>query len=542
MSLAARALSVWTTKRTELSVQFAFHGGRLVLSLILVLGMFSGDFGRFGWWSVVVFAAVVASVALACIHFASSQSWLKPIAVGDAVFVLIDAVLALGVMTMTSDDAASLAWVALIIPVAEAALVFGLATAFAVWVALGMCHLTYAIATANASTGSFTFAIQQLLAVLLVAVPASLVSNAARSRLEALTEDRLRADQYASQLQAVGNSVARMSAIEDSSAVLTETVAGVISMGFDAADIVSRQDDGQWVLVSRMQESNWVPAPPQLLAPEASATITAVALRPDTPAARQVLHEIDATCGYAARLDTIGFQQAPILRAWSRSSEPDTDRRLGAFALLANQAAKIHANAVSSENAERRASQLAFEAAHDPLTGLANHSHILDRLDDLLDRNVPTSVFFIDLDGFKPINDRLGHKAGDTALIVVARRLNEVVGNLGVVGRMGGDEFVIVGSAIDLAVDNEAFGLAAACHRTICEPMIIDGAHVSLGASVGSAMTRDQPINADELLTQADKAMYAVKEVGGGTAWWDGALGPVVNDVESAGALAEHRP
>ncbi len=158
---------------------------------------------------------------------------------------------------------------------------------------------------------------------------------------------------------------------------------------------------------------------------------------------------------------------------------------------------------------ENRAFQerLAHEAQHDALTGLPNRRRMQDALGTSL-RDEPVAVLFVDLDGFKPVNDVHGHEAGDELLRQVAERLNACVRERDVLARVGGDEFVILMPGVMAAEDSEA--MCGRIRHALELPFQIGGHQVRIGASVGvhHAPGATDP---DEALRAADHAMYAVK-------------------------------
>jgi diguanylate cyclase (GGDEF)-like protein len=162
--------------------------------------------------------------------------------------------------------------------------------------------------------------------------------------------------------------------------------------------------------------------------------------------------------------------------------------------------------------------ELAQMANHDPLTGLPNRLLLADRMHQTLARSNRNgkglAVLFLDLDDFKPINDHLGHEAGDLALIEIARRLSSVVREADTLARVGGDEFVIVISDLDTTRDvaqAAACVVASKCIEAVSAPMTIKNEVRSVGISIGIAMGTGAS-SFDDLLSAADTAMYRAKQ------------------------------
>jgi diguanylate cyclase (GGDEF)-like protein/PAS domain S-box-containing protein len=157
------------------------------------------------------------------------------------------------------------------------------------------------------------------------------------------------------------------------------------------------------------------------------------------------------------------------------------------------------------------------QALHDPLTKLPNRLLLMDRARQALARlrrsNGPIALLFIDLDRFKAINDNLGHAVGDHLLISVAERLEEMLRDSDTVARLGGDEFVIL--AEDLDSDAEALAVAERVLHALEEPFVVGSAEVSMLASVGVSISHDPEAEPEDLLREADVAMYRAKGSGG---------------------------
>ena len=168
---------------------------------------------------------------------------------------------------------------------------------------------------------------------------------------------------------------------------------------------------------------------------------------------------------------------------------------------------------------------LTFRAFHDPLTGLANRAQFLDRLTHALARRDrrrgAAAVLYLDLDGFKAVNDRFGHHAGDTLLIEAGRRLTGNVRPGDTVARLGGDEFTLLLEEMPNAAS--ALRVAAQLVAALGRPFSIGGEQVSVSASIGVAYSAELAVKRhgqlpEELLRAADAALYRAKARGGATA------------------------
>ncbi len=162
--------------------------------------------------------------------------------------------------------------------------------------------------------------------------------------------------------------------------------------------------------------------------------------------------------------------------------------------------------------------QLRYQAFHDPLTGLANRTLFLEAVADALARvDAPPAaapvVLFVDLDDFKTVNDSLGHAAGDSLLVAVAERLRSCLRPSDVPARLGGDEFAIL---LDNASVDEALRVGERIISALHVPVRITGTEVLAAASIGIAARRSGSDTADELLRNADVAMYTAKSEGKG--------------------------
>jgi diguanylate cyclase (GGDEF)-like protein/PAS domain S-box-containing protein len=177
---------------------------------------------------------------------------------------------------------------------------------------------------------------------------------------------------------------------------------------------------------------------------------------------------------------------------------------------------------VGSDVTEIRQTQerLTHLANVDVLSGLPNRGRVRQLLGEALrsatSGNVPCAIMFLDLDGFKPVNDTFGHPKGDAVLRAVAKRLVDEVAADGHVGRMGGDEFAIV--VTDAQSRRKVETLADRIIQAIKEPYVVDQTEISIGVSIGCAFGPIDGATVDDLILKADLALYQAKDAGRGCA------------------------
>ncbi|WP_157995068.1 GGDEF domain-containing protein [Peristeroidobacter soli] len=169
-----------------------------------------------------------------------------------------------------------------------------------------------------------------------------------------------------------------------------------------------------------------------------------------------------------------------------------------------------------SNNVTAMLHQLAHKAQHDSLTGLPNRSLALDRLQQLITRaerhQYSLAVMFIDLNGFKPLNDTYGHDFGDKVLRKTAERLKRSIRGLDTVARLGGDEFLIIMDQVD---EHKALEAAQTLSTIVGQPVAAKRGPVCVGMSTGIAIYPKHGTAARPLLRAADSAMYQSKRQGG---------------------------
>lgn len=236
------------------------------------------------------------------------------------------------------------------------------------------------------------------------------------------------------------------------------------------------------------------------------------ALRPSGPL--EVRDAMSAINEAAAHLE-LAERQAHALSLGELDSPVLTETAPGALGQSLQEAVRTLSSSLGeSEEFQRR---LAYEATHDSLTQLANRSASLAHLQKGLARSSRTggtlAVMFVDLDDFKEVNDRHGHPAGDTVLRAISERMVAAVREGDHVGRIGGDEFVIVAEPVGGPA--EAISLAKRVADAVAQPISVGSTTVSVSISIGIAFAdHATALTPDELLHDADLAVYKAKETG----------------------------
>jgi len=250
------------------------------------------------------------------------------------------------------------------------------------------------------------------------------------------------------------------------------------------------------------------------------------------------------------------------LRAcWSTPIMSSTGAALGAFGVYYDHVARprefhlelidrfthLTSLAIEKDMASRRERQLAF---FDPLTALPNRRLLFDRLQVVIEKSRRDStrgaVLYIDLNDFKRINDSLGHHIGDELLAQVAERIKPIMRHADTLGRIGGDEFVVIVDSGTPRVDvviNEATAIGQRIIQCLTQPFLLQSGGYKIGASigicivdgVGDGVVDGLDVTMADVLKRADSAMYVAKKNGGGIAFFD----PVLQDIIDRKLLIE---
>jgi diguanylate cyclase (GGDEF)-like protein/PAS domain S-box-containing protein len=230
----------------------------------------------------------------------------------------------------------------------------------------------------------------------------------------------------------------------------------------------------------------------------------------DAPRVQRVLAEVAETPGAQAAVDYRSRHRDGSWR-WVEATATNllADPSVGGIVVNAR-------DVTDHREAEAR---LAHQAFHDPLTGLPNRTQFAELLEAAVGRarsdGRSVGVLLLDLDGFKIVNDSLGHEVGDHQLVAVAQRLVSCLDRGETVARFGGDEFTVL---LDEAHPEEAIATADRILAAMAEPMGVAGREVAGGASIGIALGPAHGVTPGELLKAADLALYRAKDAGGGLA------------------------
>jgi diguanylate cyclase (GGDEF)-like protein len=254
---------------------------------------------------------------------------------------------------------------------------------------------------------------------------------------------------------------------------------------------------------------------------DAAAIATEAVVVPAEDAAQLARHNgFESGAALLAPLSDEAGVRGAVLVARARGGEPfgKEDRRL--FETFANhlgttlEKARLNTSLTQLREAKQ---ELAYQAYHDSLTGLANRAlfgeHVADALATARGTGINVAVLFIDLDDFKTVNDTMGHAAGDALLQEVSRRIAASVGPDDTAARLGGDEFAVLLPRAEHELDPRI--VAERILVQLADPIVLDGQPVVMQASIGIA-AQDGSLSAAELMQHADVAMYTAKRNGKG--------------------------
>ena len=226
---------------------------------------------------------------------------------------------------------------------------------------------------------------------------------------------------------------------------------------------------------------------------------------------------LDDRASAAVEIRWLQLSFARLMASLARKRVQLEQRGADLVAANAVLTAEIRERALAEQALRESQAKLSHQAYHDPLTGLANRARFRSEVDRVLDRVAlaPDSiaVLFLDLDNFKNVNDSLGHAVGDRLLVEVSSRLLHATRGCDTVARLGGDEFAVLVDRI--RTDSDLLTVVERIQRVMRSPVSLDGAEVMVGVSIGVARATPNE-GTDELLRNADVAMYRAKQLGKG--------------------------
>lgn len=428
------------------------------------------------------------------------------------------------VFVVLASGTSSAGWVLMALPIIEAAIHFRLSGAFMHWMVMSSLSIAAMFYSDRVIETPRTIALDRLEqlvdrlgVLLLVVIPASYLAEQLLGDVLANRRATQRAQHKTmliEQVTTAGSEVARLD-----SDVFPALVSSALGLDFDVADCWTGNPSTGWHLLAQTSGNGaTLPAP----------TTDAGGLRSDDMAMREVfIDSLDPDVNAVAELEMSGLTTVMrltmveedtmhvVLRAGAIQTSTDPAGQATALRLLAAQASVALQNSKLLSEVRETHAKIAHQAQHDSLTDLANRANFTDVLGSTMVRDdldhERTHVMFLDLNGFKAVNDRLGHNVGDALLRLVADRLSNLAGSRGMLARLGGDEFTIL--LIDENID-VADRLAGQIHEALSVPFGIGTESLRVGVSIG--MTQGAAgLDVSEMLRRSDVAMYAAKAEGG---------------------------
>ncbi len=395
---------------------------------------------------------------------------------------LADTVVVLGVVGFAGLPPTSLALVLLMLPFLEAAVWFGLSGLAALWTVSSVALGAYVVVLPErVPEDALEIVVVAMPTLLLATIPVAMLAEHLVAQVGRLGEAREAADDRARLLGDLSAITAEIFPL-DRDEVLAQLVTGAEQLGATDVAVVdpTAEEGSRWVAAGDLSAAH--PAEP-------------VAVGDLDDVVRRAL---------AWELPVPGGEPYTVTAQVTGPAE-EVGRRVEALDLLVAQARVGLANAVLVQQLERLKSTYELQATRDQLTGLLNRRGLVTRAEQLPGT---LGVLFCDLDGFKGVNDTLGHAAGDELLEKVARRLETDLRADGVLGRMGGDEFVVV---LPEAPAEELAALSRRIELELGKPFLLEAGMARIGVSIGVAFAAPGERDLDALLGQADQRMYEVK-------------------------------
>ena len=426
---------------------------------------------------------------------------------GAATQIVVDLALALTSIAVIDAQTTPLAWILLLVPVIDAAAKFGFRGALVTWITVSTIYMLLLLGVSTGDSSSQELArigIQQTAAVVAVAIPATALTRRFQARLESTEDARSLATREKQQLRRISSAAHDMSQATSVTQVSQIAVEAATELGFGRADLSIQSASGWQLIQSAGTPGATEPdSDPAIVRASKRASALSAGVANATSDEIQELHDL----GYEAMTTVVvgaGEQQSLALRCYtSEKSQEHLTVNDELETLLTHTATAID-QVRTTQRLTTWAQQLDHQANHDELTGLPNRKYLLGNIN--AHPKAQAAVLFLDLDGFKAINDTMGHHAGDQVLCIVGKRLQQCLTTNGFVARLGGDEFVLVSYRRE---GSELRALADAVTDSLNEPIAFDAQNVQVNVSIGIAELDGQDLSS--VLHKADQAMYEMK-------------------------------
>jgi diguanylate cyclase (GGDEF)-like protein len=487
-----------------------------------------------GWEiATLVVAFLAANLASIFVHDRSARTRTT-----SAILALIVDTLVVLVVTCVRGGTNSTDWAVLVLPVIEGAIQFQMPGATATWgaIALGYSGATLALSHDLAvATVALRLAI-----VFLIALPSSFLAENLVAEIAAHRRGRDAAEHRGSLLRAAALD-GRKSTTLDVDEVLDVLRGTITDMGFCEPQVFELIGETPRLVARPVPHSrdpfSVLPNDQLLAAADHARTAgTSVLWPPDDEQARGRVAQWDTSARFGrfgySKLFAVPLAQGEsgtivLVARWPSPGLPPASQT-ESVELFAAQAGASLRNAQMYLELQTLKDQLAHEASHDPLTELPNRRRFHEELERLCGHGRTEDsigVLFLDLDGFKFVNDQFGHDAGNELLVEVAARLRRCVRPGDIVARMGGDEFTILLTRIDNPAP--AIEVADRICAFIKEQFILDAGVAQISTSIGIALAPADTADPGDLVRRADGAMYRAKSQGkAGWAMDPGSVGP----------------
>lgn len=430
--------------------------------------------------------------------------------------LVVDTAAVVSVVWLAGVDPRGSLWVLLVLPILEAALRFGTRMSVLVlglMVGVYIARDVWSAARYPAVTFSPATVVQRVGVLIVVGMVAGFLAAQLAREARRHRAVRSQAVRRAQVMATVAEATRELTSL-DPDAVYTNLVGAALRLGAEGAGVAVVDERGHWVTRPTTGADPGLAQVAMMIGPDLTSgdSTDIVTLGPEA-----VARMAGASQRYTAA-QVLAVDGGERVVAALAVGGVVSDQILSALDLLIRHAGTVLAQARAFEEIRVLKERLAHQAFHDSLTGLPNRAEFDQRLRRRTERRTAAgtglAVLFIDLDGFKAVNDTLGHEAGDVLLEEVAFRIRRTVRPGDTVARLGGDEFVVLLER----VDDEGAARAAARRilAALDRPVRLGRHEVSISASIGIAFRPSAPADPEELVRRADRAMYEAKRTGKG--------------------------